>query len=216
MESFACGRRGKNGIKPMKLLGIVPMNKAQNLLLATGLTISSVFAMNAQSNDNDAKLLADASVTNTEMVAKKSDVLTPAIRKGHAGDASFHSGKHDLLVVYIYGAKGRDGKKEPYTAEQYARILQKAFGDEEYTNYPTDIVVFYEESGLEGSTIASVYINGREYKTKDGTRTFTPIAVGNNIDVFTKKYADEKKKLAGLQNSSTNTNTVAVNKPDYD
>ena len=205
MESFSCNILSKSAIKSMKLLGIVPMRKAQNTLFTIGLVLSSVFAMNAQSNDNsDAKLLADNSLTDTELVDKKA--LDPVVRQGKYTDAQDLSRDEKIIVIDVSGGKGTKENPVQYTAQQWAIMLQGAFGDKEFTNYPTkNVVANYRETGEEGPTVARVIINGYDYKTKDGTKVFTPEGIAQYIDVFTKKYADEAKLLAAKENQQTNT-----------
>jgi len=108
--------------------------------------------------------------------------------KGHISDAERYSYQKNKIAIYISGGQGEEGKPEPYTAKEYGELLYEAFKNEEYTNYPTEIVIFYRESNSSRITKASVVICGEEYKTKNGNSIFSPAAIGNNIDVFTKRY----------------------------
>jgi len=111
----------------------------------------------------------------------------PYIR-GHISDAERYSYQKSKIAIYISGGQGEEGKAEPYTAKEYGELLYEAFKNEEYTNYPTEIVIFYRESNSPRITKARVVICGEEFKTKNGKSIFSPIAIGNNIDVFTKSY----------------------------
>ena len=91
-------------------------------------------------------------------------------------------------MIYISGGQGVEGKSEPYTAREYAELLYNAFKNPEYTNYPVEIVVFYDEAGKNRKTKSSVVICGEEYETRNGNNIFTPTGIGNNIDVFTKRF----------------------------
>ena len=169
------------------------MSKAKTLLLSSALTISGLFAAQAQTSANDDKLIAMNDPAKTEVVAdNKKDVLNPPVREGHFGQAQTLSGQNNLLVIYISGGKGSKEEPEQYTAKEYAEILQKSFANPKYTDNPADIVVFYEESGRDGVSTASVLINGDEWKTKEGDRVFTPRLIGKHIDVFADAYAKTK------------------------
>ena len=211
MESFSCKLISKSGIKVLEYLGNMMMRNTQNTLLAISLALSSVFAMNAQSNDNgDAKFFADNSLANTELVDNKRSIDPVVRHKMTPSEAQNLSRDEKIIMIDISGGQGTTEKREEFTAQEWATILQRAFGDKEFTNYPTDRVVSnWVESNEEGPTVVTVTINGHDYKTKDGTDTFTAEAVVQYVDVFTKKYADDMKLLAAkekkeLKTSSTN------------
>lgn len=111
----------------------------------------------------------------------------PYIQDGF-GEAETYSHQKKKLVIYISGGQGVNGKPEPYAAREYAELLYNAFKNPKYTNYPTEIVVFYDEKGKDRSTKAIVVICGEEYFSKKGTRFFSPVAIGNNIDIFTRRF----------------------------
>ncbi|GGG37444.1 hypothetical protein GCM10011344_42840 [Dokdonia pacifica] len=121
--------------------------------------------------------------------------------EGHISDAERYSYQKNKIAIYISGGQGIEGVPEQYTAREYAELLYSAFKDTEYTNYPTEIVVFYDEEGKDRVTKASVIICGDEYKTKSGNRNFTPTAIGNNIDIFTKCYL-EAECLSSLKKTT--------------
>ena len=177
--------------------------------LALGLFTTFATVASAQSNDNDGKLLADASITKTEIF--NNNIMNPVVREGKATDALIFSENHKLLVVYISGAKGTADKPEKYTAHQYGQILQKAFANPKYTDNPTDIVVFYKESSEEGPSTASVYINGDVYTTKSGRTVFTPMIVGSGIDRFADAYALTKPKTKTAFNAPKSENGLVIN-----
>ena len=158
------------------------LNKKLYPALLTGVfAIGCAFTMNAQSS---------------KKISTKEDPLTPVVRKGDYTDAVFLSANEKIITIYVSGAKRHKDKPEPYTAKQYAIMLQGAFGDKEFTNYPTKTVSFFEENRDEGATLARILINGYDYKTKSGNSDFLPDAIVGYIDVFTKKYRDEIKRLA--------------------
>ena len=186
------------------------MNKTQSRLLTGALAISSIFTMQAQSNDNsDAKLFADNSLTKTELVDEKA--LDPVVRQGKYTDGQDLSRDEKIIVIDISGAKGTVENPEPFTAEQYGIMLQAAFGDKEFTNYPTKkVVANYRETGKDRPTVARVIINGRDYETKEGSMVFTPDMIAQFVDVFTKKYAEQMKLIAAKENKELNNSTNKV------
>jgi len=107
--------------------------------------------------------------------------------KGGISKAERYSYQKSKLTIYISG-QGADGNPEPYNAREYAKLLCQAFGSKDYTKYPTEIIVFYEESYKDRFTAATVVINGEEFYTKNGTSNFTPLEIAGYIDVFTKRY----------------------------
>lgn len=139
----------------------------------------------------------------TNIYAQESE---PSVREGGYGDAIGYASKHNLLVLFIYGGKGKKDEPEKYSAKEYAELLQEGFKNPKYTNFPTETVVFYQESGEYGPTVARVLINGKDYKTENGASTFSPSLIGNHIDIFTKYYREKngiplnKKKLVGNSN----------------
>ena len=169
------------------------MSKAKTLLLSSALTISGLFAVQAQTSANDDKLIAMNDPAKTEVVTdNKKDVLNPPVREGKFSEAAHLSYDHKIMVVYISGGKGTKEEPEQYTAKEYGEILQKSFASTKYTDNPTDIVVVWEESGEEGVTVASVLINGEEWKTSKGSSVFTPRLIGKHIDGFADAYAKTK------------------------
>ena len=133
-------------------------------------------------NPNDKAIIKEGSQVDAKVVSNP-------IREGHFGTANDYSFHKKALVVFISGAQGTEEKPEPYTAKEYAQILQKAFSNKKYTDNPTDVVVYYKETGREGASLANVIINGEEYKTKSGSTVFTPMLVGKHIDTFADAYA---------------------------
>ena len=115
----------------------------------------------------------------------------PYINAGF-GYAERYSGRKNKLVIYISGGQGTD-KPEPYTALEYSQLLYEAFKNPDFTNFPTEIVVFYDEEGKDRATKASVIICGEEFKTKSDKSIFSPMAIGNNIDLFTKAFAERQR-----------------------
>lgn len=113
--------------------------------------------------------------------------------EGNFVKATRFSYQKSKIAIHISGGKGVKGTPEPYTAREYAGLLYKAFKNPEYTNYPTEIVVFYDEEGGNRETKASVIICGEEFVSKNGNADFSPMAIGNNIDVFTKRYSQFKR-----------------------
>lgn len=142
----------------------------------------------------------------TNIQAQENDPLNPSVREGGYGTALTHSGKNKMLVLFVFGAKGTKDKPEKYTAKEYSELLQAAFKNEKYTNYPTETVVFYQESNEYGPTIARIIVNGLRYETDNGSSVFSPRAIGNHIDVFTKYYREKnniplnEKKIVGSNN----------------
>lgn len=199
------------------------MKKAQNILLAGSLAIGSIFTANAQSNNNDAKLLADASIPKKEITENKADNLHPLVREGDYVDALRLSRDEKILVVFISGANGTAEKPEPFTAKEHGEIIQPAFKNQDrngnsvnakgerynYTDNPTDIVVVYTETGENRMTTASVLINGKKFQTKSGRENFPVKFVGKYVDVFADEYA-KVNGIAFLAPSSANG--LALNK----
>lgn len=208
MESFSCGTKPLGGIKPLKQLGFYVMNKAQNLLLSGTIAIGSIFAVNAQ-DAQQGELLAINNSNKTE-VNVKNGALYPAVREGGAGEAGRHSAQNALMVLYIMGAKGTADKVEPYSAKEYAEILQKAFKNPKFTNNPTDVVIFHEELDREGPTWAGVFINGEDYKTKSGNKFFPPKLIGKYIDTFADAYA-KTKGITSYSPASSKADGIALN-----
>ena len=108
--------------------------------------------------------------------------------EGSISKAERYSYQKNKIAIHISGGQGVDETPEPYTAREYAELLYNAFKNTEYTNYPTEIVVFYDENGQGRATKASVVICGEEYVSENGNSNFSPMAIGNNIDIFTKRY----------------------------
>lgn len=208
MESFSCNTTKVNGIKLMKSLGEMPMNKAKTLLLTSALTISGLFAAQAQTSANDDKLIALNNPEKTEVVTGTK--LDNPVRNGDYVDAERLSALNNLLVIHIYGGKGKTGQPEPLTAQQYAERLVAGFKDKQYTKYPMDIAVVYEESGKNRITTGMVLINGDEYETPKGRTVFTPIQIADNMDLFTTKYMQAN----GLATLDSDSPSIVSNEPN--
>ncbi|MGH1384305.1 hypothetical protein [Kordia sp.] len=130
--------------------------------------------------------------------AQENDPLNPPVREGGYGAAVTYSVKNNALVLFILGGKGKKNEPEKYTAKEYAQLLQAGFKNPKYTNYPTETVVFYQESDELGPTVTRVFINGLRYETDNALSVFSPKTIGNNIDLFTKYY--RKKNNIPLNN----------------
>lgn len=108
--------------------------------------------------------------------------------EGNFAKAERYSFQKNKLVIHISGGQGIEEEPEPYTAREHAEILYNGFKNFEYTNSPTEIIVFYYKAGKNRVTKASVVICGEEYTSKSGETNFSPAAIGNAIDIFTKRF----------------------------
>lgn len=105
----------------------------------------------------------------------KTKINAPIIKKGHAGDAAIAS-NDDRLAIHIIGRN--DGNLPP---KKYATMLANAFADRKYTDKPMYITVTYEKRDTAGETQAIIYMDGGDYKNKDGYNVFTPEQIGSAI-----------------------------------
>lgn len=102
-------------------------------------------------------------------------ISAPVVKKGDAGDATLAS-YNDRLAIHIIGRN--DGNMSP---RKYATMLANAFADMKYTDKPMYITVTYEKRDTAGETQAIIYMDGSDYKTKEGYNVFTPEQIGQAI-----------------------------------
>ena len=128
----------------------------------------------------------------------------PVVKKGNAGDAAVAS-NDDRLAIHIIGRN--DGNMSP---KKYARMLANAFADRKYTDKPMYITVTYEKRNTAGETQAIIYMDGGDYKTKEGYNVFTPEQIGHAIktisNIHVMKHGDKHviKMTAPILNAEKN------------
>lgn len=131
-------------------------------------------------------------------------IKAPIVKKGDAGDATFAS-YNDRLAIHIIGRN--DGKMPP---KKYATMLANAFADPKYTDKPMYITVTYEKRDTAGETQAVIYMDGGDYKTKEGYNIFTPEQIGQAIktisNIHVVKHGDKHviKEAVPLLNAEKN------------
>ena len=187
MESITCGVISKNGIKG-NINRNCSMNKTQSALLTTAVAISSVFAMNAQSND-----LAVVTKKNTSTEFNKS--RENPVQKGDYTDAIQMSADEKIIVLYVSGPKVKPGDRTKKPVAEYGRLLRNAFKHPKYSKYAKmfdldNVRVIYNESDKEGrKTGVTPIVNGQDYVSPEGQKIFSPAQiVKQHVDAITEDH----------------------------
>tara|TARA_R110000796_G_scaffold96719_1_gene203208 strand:- start:670955 stop:671512 length:558 start_codon:yes stop_codon:yes gene_type:complete len=170
--------------------------------IATGLAaLGLIFSLNAnaQNTANDNRVaFNDASGKSKVEAAKQQVINSPVIFEGDAGDATLAS-YSKRLSIHIIGRN--EGKM---SAEEYSKILANAFADRKFTDKPMYITVTYEERDEDGKTLASIYMDGLSYKTKEGYNLFTPEQIGGAGaiqaigNIFVERHGDKNVLKDGV------------------
>ncbi|KYG79359.1 hypothetical protein AWW67_13370 [Roseivirga seohaensis] len=170
--------------------------------IATGIAaLGLIFTLNAKAQDtaNDNRVaFNDASGKSKVEAAKKQVMNSPVIFEGDAGDATLAS-YDKKMAIHIIGRN--EGKM---SAEEYAKLLANAFADRKFTDKPMYITVTYEERDEDGKTLASIYMDGLSYKTKEGYNLFTPEQIGGAGaiqaigNIFVERHGDQNVLKDGV------------------
>ena len=201
MNINSCNTSGIYGIRD-RLKKDKTMKKAG--LLTTGILVLAFVT----ANSNEASAQQHFIDTGNEKLAWF-DSNNP-VQKGTGGVARKISYLKPELVLHVSG--GVDPK---YSAEDYAKMLRIMFNDPKRTNFPTEIVVLYEESSEQRKTGVGAFIkgkkfdkNGGEYEGGDGV--FTPVEIVGYIPQITEAHA-KAYGLASLGTSAETSLTLANN-----
>ncbi|MBI1183570.1 hypothetical protein GC194_04830 [bacterium] len=133
-----------------------------------------------------------------EYAKRKANLLANPVQQGTPFDAETASGGAKIIALHISGGLQNGG----YAAEQYAIMLEAMFKDTDYVDHPTQIVVFWEETGKDRSTVMSVEINGRGLRdVNDHTKiaVFTPnlfVTSGTMKQVADRYYTETNTDLS--------------------
>lgn len=152
-----------------------PYNKSLFLTLAF-----LSFAVASQSNPKASNMVKELEALSGTSVK---------VAKGTDSDSKRISLHNPVISLHISG--GRDPK---YSAENYAKMLRLMFKDKKRTQYPSEVYVRYEETGLDRSTLVSVFIDGKPYDKNGGKlesldHIFSPVQLANHISLLTEFYA---------------------------
>lgn len=107
-------------------------------------------------------VIAGSAQAQTQSLPAVHDSI-PVIAEGSPYQARYISAFRNKIVLSVVGRED-----EKFSAKEYAEIFYGFFKDPEISDYPSEIIVRYLESGEAGHTTFMVFINERIFDQNGG------------------------------------------------